>query len=1680
MKKLSVWFWCFWALSSTWAQTPKWFQAGKPYLTLKVAETGIFSVSGNVVQGAGLGMLKASQLQMFRKGQQISIKVLDANANDWLDQDDKILFYGEKNDGYLDRQLYLNAAEQVNPYQNLHTDTSSYFLTYSDTGPWLRVQSATVGATATPIRHHTQTIHKNFKNIYARGTRFMANEPVYGSLYAGSIGFGGEPVTNYLEKVPLDELAKTSGQDLKVASRLIGIDSDAELPISSTYGAQVQEINNLGASASIINLAPAQLDYTIPIQYASTNDSIYLQYTLQQGLSSLAFAFAYIHVEFPQLLFWDVAKSTNVYQVKGVIGAEHTLTIKNLNSATLAWNVSDQGNIQELIPSVDTVGKFGFKMLKGDDKLLISNTSPKELTAAKLVSFDRPPSPRSNLFLIVTHEVLQQKSSRYDNPVRAYASYRASAVGGGYDTMIVNTDDLYNYYTFGDLTPLAIRRLCEDMCADTSMIPKALFLVGKGYAKYDENRNFTPGKHSYVPTWNDPGTDVPFSMGLGTKNKKFVQAIPTGRLSVKSSQQVENYLSKLIEHEQLNDDLAWKKNIIHLSGGGSTDEYVDYKGVLAGVATIARGPYLGANVRTYAKNRDEFIEVFDLSKQLDEGASLVTLLGHSSAHYNDVRIGAVNDPTFNYKNKGKYPIIYLNGCESGNIFGGSDDLPYTFAETWINEADRGSVGFYAHTNLGYVPDLKSYLAQFYRNWFTDSLNISKPFGEIVRITSNDYVTNQTLYSDSRVRHIHQMTFMGDPLVRIFKKATIDFSIESQDVQLLRADNKPITALSDTFQLKFIVRNRGIVPKNQNVNIVVKRILPNGSEVLVSNLLKRFTTSTDTVKVKVTLADINSAGENRIVISIDPGNSVKESNENNNQVEILRFLPASDMNCLFPKEFSIQNKKVLNLVAQSTDLLKTEQDYLIEIDTSFGFNSPAYQSKVVRATSLPTWENLNLFEKLSSSADSVEFFWRIKFAANGVTEALYANSSFIYITNGRPGWNQSKFHQLDNDIVSQNLLRDTLAQKLDFVNYKLNILATASIQTTFDFIDSNQLYINEKPIYSSSFTVQWDDGWWCCQGLILSAFDQKTLRIYKPKVATTIQPPRWYGSGVANESAISRFLFYHSSVLEDLNTYLDAIPHGDYVLLNPLGAVNFSALDVASKEQLDKIANKIGTNKLDGLTGNAIYGVFFRKGYGIVTENLMLNPTPDKKFILKVDTVLFNPQGNITSTIIGPATSWGNLYFDIDKDAPEDSYAIDVIGLNAQGVETVLFQNVTQNGFDLSGDLAKAYPFLKLRAHIEDLGRFTPPVLDRWMVTYGDDIPEGTLVVDKNKVTYNTIFKKDEGDQLKSEFMFKNISDYPFKSPLIVGYTIKNGSGKVRVEYDTIAHVLLPGATDTLVHTYNTLGFAGENTIEIFVNPKIQKEILYSNNMWTSKFNIKKDLINPVMEVTFDGRKILNGEIVSPTPFIQISITDENKYLLKTDTSGIKVLLKKNCNSCEAYTLIPLSDSRIKYYPATKGENTFRIEYTPDRLEDDSYTLCVQGADANNNFSGLNPYCIEFQVINKSMMSHVYPFPNPFTNHTRFVFTLTGDAVPDEMKIQIMTVSGKVVKEILQTDIGPLRIGTNVSEYAWDGTDEYGDKLANGVYLYKVFAKHSGAGYEQYLTGGDKAFKQDWGKLVILR
>ncbi len=213
-----------------------------------------------------------------------------------------------------------------------------------------------------------------------------------------------------------------------------------------------------------------------------------------------------------------------------------------------------------------------------------------------------------------------------------------------------------------------------------------------------------------------------------------------------------------------------------------------------------------------------------------------------------------------------------------------------------------------------------------------------------------------------------------------------------------------------------------------------------------------------------------------------------------------------------------------------------------------------------------------------------------------------------------------------------------------------------------------------------------------------------------------------------------------------------------------------------------------------------------------------------------------------------------------------------------------------------------------------------------------------------------------------------------------------------------------------------------------------------------------DKIPPLIEVAFDGRRIGDGDIVSPRPVIDVLLQDENTRLLRSDTTGLELYLQRPCRAepCP-YERLSLRGKGVFWTPAGP-DNAFRLSYQPDNaLTDGRYTLLAIGSDMSGNRT--LPYQIHFSVKTEPELTGTGVYPNPFTGQTRIFVTLTGQSPPTTLSVRIMDQTGRLVRTLH----GPARVGLN--EWFWDGTSDGGAALPAGVYIYAV------AGVDRPLVSG---------------
>ena len=324
--------------------------------------------------------------------------------------------------------------------------------------------------------------------------------------------------------------------------------------------------------------------------------------------------------------------------------------------------------------------------------------------------------------------------------------------------------------------------------------------------------------------------------------------------------------------------------------------------------------------------------------------------------------------------------------------------------------------------------------------------------------------------------------------------------------------------------------------------------------------------------------------------------------------------------------------------------------------------------------------------------------------------------------------------------------------------------------------------------------------------------------------------------------------------------------------------------------------------------------------------------------------------------------------------------------------------------------------------------------------------------------------------------------------LKINYYLENENGQLNIPYPRQDSLR---ARELII---DTIGISSrylnnEYLMWVTANPKInnldkdQDEQFYFNNLAHRRFAVLKDNTNPLLDVTFDGIHILNNDIVSPNPHIVIELNDENPFLiLNEDMDTANFQIEFSYPGSSIWNRINFFNGLLANleWHINEEENKFTIEYDPVFNQDGIYKLRVQGQDKTGNSSGDEPYQINFEVIQKSSITNIYNYPNPFSTKTHFVFTLTGSEIPNKLDIQIININGRLIKQIHLNEIENIKIGNNMTKYFWDGKDEFGDPVANGVYIYRVISEINNLEIELRESEGDKAFTNGLGKMYLIR
>jgi hypothetical protein len=1644
----------------------EWINYSQKYFKIPVVKEGIYHIDSLSLARVGINLsaVNPRNFQLFARGKEQYIYI-KGEADGVFNAKDTLEFYGQKNDGFLDTALYAAGVANPNPYISLFNDTAYYYLTWNNSSSNLRMLalSDTVTSFAVQATFVWKEDVYSVMSDYYQGTTDGLNitDPEYlpmESIVCPSISYGQS------FSAPLNTPNACSGgpaalMKLRVLTRTndFGLNPDYHIQIQYPGGQFDTLVDGYMTFLLKKPISASVLSASSPVTLFSINPGT--------SISGGDAAFSFVSIKYPHTLDMEGKTELKLFVPGHASPAKSQLHLTNFNSGGGAlhlydltyhrrYTLSPTGNSFNVLIS-DSLNTEKTCYLTSDNSLnqvlaIVPVNGNGVFTNFKLQVAD-------SAFVLVTHSKLM-------NAAQSYKLYRSSVQGGSNHVILADVNELYDQFSFGiSMHPLSIRNFCAYLIKYSPTKPKYLFLMGKSINAVD-GRFGAPG---LLPTMGYPSSDNLFTARLG--NSSYAPVLATGRLAARSNADVLLYLNKVSAYEQ-NAPAAWMKQVIHFGGGDAAGEQALFKSYLGSYKNIIEADTnYGGHVISFFKTSTAPIQInlSDSLKQLiDNGVSLMTFFGHAAGDGFDQ---SIDDPS-NYNNAPRFPLILANSCYAGDIH--SNSPIRTSSERFILNS-HGAIGFIASTYLGLSGELNPYAAGFYKS--LSKYNYGRSVGRHIQYTihQREMPSGLSLYGKLTVL---TMTLHGDPSIVICSPRLPDYEISDPDLSFdthSNPDSVTVIAVMHNFGKSVI----------DSFFVKIQRKFPNGDTIVYRKLVKA-PVYKDTLKYKMVIDFNRGLGLNKISVTLDFTNRIKEMNENNNSTgDVNLLLQGSAVNPVWPYNDAIIPYDTVTLKASTANPFEPARTYRFQIDTTDQYNSPFMRSGTLvnKPGGVISWTPTLL------TKDSLVYYWRVSPDSTSPTNAFrWKECSFQYIT-GKHGWEQAHFFQFKNDGY-QFVKLNRPQRKFDFVNDVKSIEINNGIMnfTTINWPDVNYK-INGTALDQSSCTIP-------AVGMSFALLDPVSLNpvsvidtLCTPNIVVPYQGKA--GNTVcACNTVLNAFDFCDTSAAlrTQMEAYLHAAPVGSYLIAWNNDGFNNNQYSASLINEF----KSFGSNQIQSAPSGMAYILFGKKGWTPGQAKEVVATNINQK-IQVLDTVTTNwNSGFVASEVIGPALSWGSLHWrQTHLESPStDSTVIRVIGITPAGSQVVLanFPKDSIDVYDLGQYVnPKLYPYIRLIAFMSDNIHRTPAQLKRWQVIYA---PAPEMAVNPAINFSLTSATVQEGQPLKMTCAIQNISDFNFTDTLQISYWLldrnqvkhnlslaNNKSFRLRKPPFNAGSYFI----DTVI--VNTTGYPGLNSVWMEANPigavHSQYEQYHFNNLIQKSFSVTTDKINPLLDVTFDGVHILDGDIVSAKPNVLISLKDENMYLALNDPANFKVFIQYPHST----VLQPVSfGNDLVFTPAVLPKNSCKLNYTPVLSADGVYTLVVQAKDRSNNTSSVLNYQANFEVINHAMITDVMNYPNPFTTATHFVFTVTGSEVPSMFRIQIMTITGKLVREIERDELGPLHIGRNITEYAWDGRDQFGDRLANGVYFYRVLTKINTENIEHMDSGADTYFKKGFGKMYLMR
>jgi hypothetical protein len=251
-----------------------------------------------------------------------------------------------------------------------------------------------------------------------------------------------------------------------------------------------------------------------------------------------------------------------------------------------------------------------------------------------------------------------------------------------------------------------------------------------------------------------------------------------------------------------------------------------------------------------------------------------------------------------------------------------------------------------------------------------------------------------------------------------------------------------------------------------------------------------------------------------------------------------------------------------------------------------------------------------------------------------------------------------------------------------------------------------------------------------------------------------------------------------------------------------------------------------------------------------------------------------------------------------------------------------------------------------------------------------------------------------------------------------------------------------GKFRTIIPIPKDVTFGNQSRISMYAWNNATDGAGYTENVMIngidSTATIMSDSIGPQISIYLDDLNFRSGDVVKSNPTMIVRLHDESG--INTSTAGVGHQLSATISNPER--TINLSN----YYQSDFDTyQSGEVRYLLSDLSEGKYTLRVKAWDVQNNSSEAEIYFVVSRADDLTLLN-VLNYPNPFSNSTNFTFQRNG-IDPIDVEIKIFSIAGRLIGKMNVQNITDRSV-----RIPWDGRDNDGAGLANGIYLYKLIAR----------------------------